>query len=65
MINEEEQKKKIVKSKFLVPLKIFGQTHSVRRVNLKALSISTALSETNPVGTQQPLKTEDWRLKGC
>lgn len=61
-----KKRKKIVKSKFLLPLKVSGQTHSVRRVRrVMALSIITVLSETNPMGTQHPLKTEDWRLKGC
>lgn len=64
MIKEEGQKK-IVKSKFLLPLKICAETHSVPRVTLTALSISPALSETNPMGTQHPLKTKDWRLKVC
>lgn len=62
---KKRKKKEFVKFKFVLPLKACGQTHSAPRVNLKALSISIALSETNSMRTQYPLKTEDWRLKGC
>lgn len=67
MINEEQRKKNVI-AKFL-PLKVHRQTHRVSRVNLKAVPISTGLSEASPAGTlrktQHPIKTEDCKLKGC
>ena len=61
MINEGE-KKKNVKAKFL-PLKVCRQAHFVSRASMKAVSISTGLSEASAAGTlgkiRHPLKRED------